>query len=94
MKASGDIRTLPTTLFLLVKKNWSSEIRLHAFKMLQVQVHMLLLHPFVGDLSCLFDHTYFPRVLRENISLFTAFGAIKVGGIKPERAQKLCETLH
>ncbi|RHN79725.1 hypothetical protein MtrunA17_Chr1g0180461 [Medicago truncatula] len=37
MKASGDIRTLPTTLFLLVKKNWSSEIRLHAFKMLQVQ---------------------------------------------------------
>jgi hypothetical protein len=46
MKTSGDIRTLANTLFLLVKKNWSSEIRLHAFKMLQVEVYMLLLLPF------------------------------------------------
>ena len=38
---NGDIRVLANTSFLLVKKNWSSEIRLHAFKMLQVQVHML-----------------------------------------------------
>ncbi|CAK8544722.1 unnamed protein product [Lathyrus sativus] len=40
MKASGDIRTLANTLFLLVKKNWSSEIRLHAFKMLQHLVRL------------------------------------------------------
>ncbi|KAK8546003.1 hypothetical protein V6N13_067243 [Hibiscus sabdariffa] len=32
---SGDIRVLANTSFLLVKKDWSSEIRLHAFKMLQ-----------------------------------------------------------
>lgn len=46
---AGDIRILANTSFLLVKRNWSSEIRLHAFKMLQVQVHMLLLLPFLGD---------------------------------------------
>ncbi|AES82582.1 putative exportin-1/Importin-beta [Medicago truncatula] len=40
MKASGDIRTLANTLFLLVKRNWSSEIRLHAFKMLQHLVRL------------------------------------------------------
>ncbi|XP_058738613.1 protein HASTY 1-like [Vicia villosa] len=40
LKASGDIRTLANTLFLLVKKNWSSEIRLHAFKMLQHLVRL------------------------------------------------------
>ncbi|KAK2419191.1 protein HASTY [Trifolium repens] len=40
MKTSGDIRTLANTLFLLVKKNWSSEIRLHAFKMLQHLVRL------------------------------------------------------
>ncbi|KAE8686627.1 Protein HASTY 1 [Hibiscus syriacus] len=32
---AGDIRVLANTSFLLVKKDWSSEIRLHAFKMLQ-----------------------------------------------------------
>ncbi|KAE8679297.1 Protein HASTY 1 [Hibiscus syriacus] len=32
---AGDIRVLVNTSFLLVKKDWSSEIRLHAFKMLQ-----------------------------------------------------------
>ncbi|PNY05530.1 protein HASTY 1-like [Trifolium pratense] len=40
MKTSGDIRTLANTLFLLVKKNWSAEIRLHAFKMLQHLVRL------------------------------------------------------
>lgn len=35
---TGDIRFLASTSFLLVKKNWSTEIRLHAFKMLQVHV--------------------------------------------------------
>jgi len=33
---SGDVRVLANTSFHLVKKEWSSEIRLHAFKMLQV----------------------------------------------------------
>lgn len=55
---AGDIRTLANTSFLLVKKNWSSEIRLHAFKMLQVRVHMLLLFPFLEGLSCLFNNRY------------------------------------
>ncbi|KAJ4797076.1 Protein HASTY 1 [Rhynchospora pubera] len=32
---SGDIRALASTSLLLVRKNWSSEIRLHGFKMLQ-----------------------------------------------------------
>ncbi|PPS05060.1 hypothetical protein GOBAR_AA15608 [Gossypium barbadense] len=32
---AGDIRVLANTSFRLVKKDWSSEIRLHAFKMLQ-----------------------------------------------------------
>ncbi|XP_004494659.1 protein HASTY 1 [Cicer arietinum] len=40
MKAGGDIRTLANTLFVLVKKNWSSEIRLHALKMLQHLVRL------------------------------------------------------
>lgn len=33
---AGDIRFLASTSFLLVRKDWSSEIRLHGFKMLQV----------------------------------------------------------
>ncbi|KAF9605389.1 hypothetical protein IFM89_016966 [Coptis chinensis] len=33
---AGDIRSLAGTSFILVRKDWSSEIRLHAFKMLQV----------------------------------------------------------
>ncbi|KAH9688447.1 protein HASTY 1 [Citrus sinensis] len=37
---TGDIRFLASTSFLLVKKNWSSEIRLHAFKMLQHLVRL------------------------------------------------------
>ncbi|KAK7284295.1 hypothetical protein RJT34_19040 [Clitoria ternatea] len=37
---AGDIRVLANTAFLLVKKNWSSEIRLHAFKMLQNLVRL------------------------------------------------------
>ncbi|KAH1079333.1 hypothetical protein AAZX31_19G226200 [Glycine max] len=37
---NGDIRVLANTSFLLVKKNWSSEIRLHAFKMLQHLVRL------------------------------------------------------
>ena len=34
---AGDVRILANTSFLLEKKDWSSEIRLHAFKMLQVR---------------------------------------------------------
>nr|CAN73715.1 hypothetical protein VITISV_038842 [Vitis vinifera] len=37
---AGDIRVLASTSFLLVKKDWSSEIRLHAFKMLQHLVRL------------------------------------------------------
>ncbi|KAJ1417073.1 Exportin-1/Importin-beta-like [Sesbania bispinosa] len=37
---AGDVRILANTSFLLVKKNWSSEIRLHAFKMLQHLVRL------------------------------------------------------
>ncbi|KAJ4719575.1 protein HASTY 1 [Melia azedarach] len=37
---TGDIRFLATTSFILVKKNWSSEIRLHSFKMLQHLVRL------------------------------------------------------
>ncbi|KAJ8747704.1 hypothetical protein K2173_014548 [Erythroxylum novogranatense] len=37
---TGDVRALATTSFLLVKSNWSSEIRLHAFKMLQHLVRL------------------------------------------------------
>ncbi|KAK8261733.1 hypothetical protein V6Z11_D13G209400 [Gossypium hirsutum] len=37
---AGDIRVLANTSFLLVKKDWSSEIRLHAFKMLQHLVRL------------------------------------------------------
>ncbi|KAL5156055.1 Protein HASTY 1 [Glycine soja] len=37
---NGDIRVLANTSFLLVEKNWSSEIRLHAFKMLQHLVRL------------------------------------------------------
>ncbi|KAK7337855.1 hypothetical protein VNO77_18443 [Canavalia gladiata] len=37
---TGDIRVVANTSFLLVKKNWSSEIRLHAFKMLQHLVRL------------------------------------------------------
>ncbi|KAL6578959.1 hypothetical protein OROMI_009175 [Orobanche minor] len=36
---AGDTHVLANTSFLLVKRDWSSEIRLHAFKMLQV-VHV------------------------------------------------------
>ncbi|WOK94722.1 protein HASTY 1 [Canna indica] len=32
---SGDIRTLASTSFVLVRRDWPSEIRLHGFKMLQ-----------------------------------------------------------
>ncbi|XP_044483250.1 protein HASTY 1 [Mangifera indica] len=37
---TGDIRFLASTSFLLVKKDWSTEIRLHAFKMLQHLVRL------------------------------------------------------
>lgn len=37
---SGDVRILASTSFILVKKDWSSEIRLHAFKMLQHLVRL------------------------------------------------------
>ncbi|KAL6989566.1 histone deacetylase [Sarracenia purpurea var. burkii] len=37
---AGDVRVLATTSFVLVKKDWSSEIRLHAFKMLQHLVRL------------------------------------------------------
>ncbi|KAF7805169.1 protein HASTY 1 [Senna tora] len=37
---AGDIRILANTSFLLVKRDWSSEIRLHAFKMLQHLVRL------------------------------------------------------
>ncbi|KAL9320333.1 hypothetical protein ACSQ67_012172 [Phaseolus vulgaris] len=37
---TGDVRALANTSFLLVKKNWSSEIRLHAYKMLQHLVRL------------------------------------------------------
>ncbi|KAL5136044.1 Protein HASTY 1 [Glycine soja] len=37
---NGDVRVLANTSFLLVKKSWSSEIRLHAFKMLQHLVRL------------------------------------------------------
>ncbi|XP_050225235.1 protein HASTY 1 [Mercurialis annua] len=36
----GDVRVLANTSFNLVKKDWSSEIRLHAFKMLQHLVRL------------------------------------------------------
>jgi len=38
---AGDVRVLANTSFILVKKDWSSEIRLHAFKMLQVCISTL-----------------------------------------------------
>nr|XP_008370660.2 protein HASTY 1 isoform X3 [Malus domestica] len=37
---TGDVRILANAAFLLVKKDWSSEIRLHAFKMLQHLVRL------------------------------------------------------
>ncbi|XXG80699.1 hypothetical protein AAC387_Pa09g1507 [Persea americana] len=37
---AGDIRFLASTSFLLVRKDWSSEIRLHGFKMLQHLVRL------------------------------------------------------
>ncbi|KAF2298552.1 hypothetical protein GH714_024089 [Hevea brasiliensis] len=37
---TGDVRILANASFLLVKKDWSSEIRLHAFKMLQHLVRL------------------------------------------------------
>lgn len=37
---SGDTHVLASTSFLLVKRDWSSEIRLHAFKMLQHLVRL------------------------------------------------------
>ncbi|KAL5566976.1 hypothetical protein UlMin_030140 [Ulmus minor] len=37
---TGDVRVLANTSFLLVKRDWSSEIRLHAFKMLQHLVRL------------------------------------------------------
>ncbi|KAL9248055.1 hypothetical protein vseg_021418 [Gypsophila vaccaria] len=37
---AGDVRVLGSTSFNLVKKEWSSEIRLHAFKMLQHLVRL------------------------------------------------------
>lgn len=37
---AGDIHMLASTAFLLVKKDWSSEIRFHAFKMLQHMVRL------------------------------------------------------
>lgn len=43
---TGDVRVLANVSFLLVKKDWSSEIRLHAFKMLQVYTHLPLLFSF------------------------------------------------
>ncbi|CAH1436793.1 unnamed protein product [Lactuca virosa] len=37
---SGDVRVLASTSFLLVKKDWPSEVRLHAFKLLQHLVRL------------------------------------------------------
>ncbi|KAJ8440156.1 hypothetical protein Cgig2_003481 [Carnegiea gigantea] len=37
---AGDVRVLASTSCILVKKEWSSEIRLHAFKMLQHLVRL------------------------------------------------------
>lgn len=37
---AGDVRILASSSFVLVKKDWSSEIRLHAFKMLQHLVRL------------------------------------------------------
>ncbi|KAJ0469083.1 putative armadillo-like helical, exportin-1/Importin-beta, exportin-5 [Helianthus annuus] len=37
---AGDVRVLASTSFLLVKKDWPSEVRLHAFKLLQHLVRL------------------------------------------------------
>ncbi|XP_024970855.1 protein HASTY 1 isoform X1 [Cynara cardunculus var. scolymus] len=37
---AGDVRVLASTSFVLVKKEWSSEVRLHAFKLLQHLVRL------------------------------------------------------
>ncbi|KAK1410770.1 hypothetical protein QVD17_37309 [Tagetes erecta] len=37
---AGDVRVLASTSFRLVKKDWSSEVRLHAFKLLQHLVRL------------------------------------------------------
>nr|XP_043632006.1 protein HASTY 1 [Erigeron canadensis] len=37
---AGDVRILASTSFLLVKKDWSAEVRLHAFKLLQHLVRL------------------------------------------------------
>ncbi|PWA66254.1 Armadillo-like helical [Artemisia annua] len=37
---AGDVRVLASTSFILVKKDWTSEVRLHAFKLLQHLVRL------------------------------------------------------
>lgn len=47
---AGDTRVLASTSFLLVKRDWSPEIRLHAFKMLQV--YLMVFHFQFASLVC------------------------------------------
>ena len=51
---TGDVRVLASTSFHLVRKDWSLVIRMHAFKMLQVCVHMPLLFAYWRSLFMLF----------------------------------------
>ncbi|CAI0432338.1 unnamed protein product [Linum tenue] len=48
---TGDVRVLATTSLLLVKKDWSSEIRLHAFKMLQAELVSMMLRWLPEDIT-------------------------------------------
>lgn len=70
---TGDVRVLANTAFLLVKKDWSSEIRLHAFKMLQVCAHVALL--FLLFFICLVSILMLGSMIRnlESITLSYLF---------------------
>lgn len=64
---AGDVHILANTSFLLVKRDWSSEIRLHAFKMLQVHSHSDLLLVYfikIKNERNLADFNFFPSFYR------------------------------
>ncbi|CAN1761248.1 Protein HASTY 1 [Linum perenne] len=48
---TGDVRVLANTSLLLVKRDWSSEIRLQAFKMLQAELVSMMLRWLPEDIT-------------------------------------------
>ncbi len=68
---TGDVRALANTSFLLVRKDQSSEVRLHGFKMLQVRLLYPAMPNSIGiPVNCQKLHTQLNNDLKSRSSFF------------------------